>query len=206
MKRYILLMLVASFLLFIVVAAEAIDSGTRNNAAVKQACVLKETKNVISSLLPASLTVIEEDAFAGTSLESVYLPDSVIIIGDCAFADIGELNTVRLSDNIQLIDGNPFAGSENVILSGSAIGYGRKWASENGIHYEVEIRINRKAEARQHIAICSWKITEVIGKEQKDERVPLSDKSSHKGRTEGELNAAVYHGGVAMFVRSRYFP
>lgn len=46
--------------------------------------------------LPADLRVISDEAFAGTSIESVIIPDSIRIIGQGAFARTPNLLTIEL--------------------------------------------------------------------------------------------------------------
>lgn len=60
--------------------------------------------------LPNTLTEIGSNAFAGTTLTKVEIPDKVKAIGDGAFAECNYLNTVYLSDDLETVGDNAFAG------------------------------------------------------------------------------------------------
>lgn len=83
--------------------------------------------------LPASLQIIEDEAFEGTSLFSVELPDSVVTIGERAFSNISTLRAVSIPDSVTYIARNTFTGSEDVTITASPGSYARTWARENGV-------------------------------------------------------------------------
>ena len=58
--------------------------------------------------------IIGERAFAGTSILSVSMPDSVLYIASWAFVGCKQLKTVRFSDNIQLILEEAFQDCESL--------------------------------------------------------------------------------------------
>lgn len=62
--------------------------------------------------LPDALTMIRIEAFSGTALEKIIIPESVILIEDGAFRNC-KIHTVTFSGNGELrMTGNPFYGNE----------------------------------------------------------------------------------------------
>lgn len=60
--------------------------------------------------LPSSLTSIGSNAFAGTTLTSIVLPDNVVTIGAGAFQNCKDLQVFYLSDNLREVGDGAFAG------------------------------------------------------------------------------------------------
>ena len=85
--------------------------------------------------LPASLQTIEDEAFEGTALVRVELPDTLVSIGDKAFANIPTLRSIRIPENTKWIARSAFAGSDCVTITGAPNSYARAWARENGIPF-----------------------------------------------------------------------
>jgi hypothetical protein len=64
---------------------------------------------------PSSLEVIEGWAFRGCDyLETLYIPDSVIEIGELAFEFCDNIKNVRLSNNLKVLSGQVFGGCNNL--------------------------------------------------------------------------------------------
>lgn len=76
------------------------ESVTAINPAVFTACRsikrISAGKNLKAVTLPTSLTTIEQDAFNGSGLSTVSIPQSVETIGDMAFAYCKSLDTVKV--------------------------------------------------------------------------------------------------------------
>lgn len=66
--------------------------------------------------LPSSLNVIGVDAFAGTYIESVSIPDNVTEIGDGAFWNCRNLEIFTLNENLEHIGYGAFSDCDNVII------------------------------------------------------------------------------------------
>ena len=66
--------------------------------------------------LPAAVAVIEEEAFAGSAMEEIILPEGCRTIGERAFADCGALRMVYMPDSITDIAGNAFEGCDVIFL------------------------------------------------------------------------------------------
>ena len=85
--------------------------------------------------LPASLQMIGDEAFEGTAIVSVELPETVETIGERAFAAIPTLHSVKIPDNTREIAETAFAGSNNITLTGTPGSYAKAWARENGVPF-----------------------------------------------------------------------
>lgn len=61
------------------------------------------------TIIPSGVREIGSNAFCGSSIESVVIPNSVTTIGEWAFASCGKLKKVCLSDNLKYIDKYAFS-------------------------------------------------------------------------------------------------
>ena len=68
-----------------------------------------------SMTLPAGLTVIEEDAFAGVAASCVVCPDGLVEIGAGAFSNCPNLRQIYISESVQVISDTAFNGCPNLI-------------------------------------------------------------------------------------------
>ena len=66
--------------------------------------------------LPAGLTVVGEEMFAGAALESVYIPENVQQIAENAFEDCANLTKVVIASMDVQIDENAFAGCSELLI------------------------------------------------------------------------------------------
>lgn len=82
--------------------------------------------------LPANLRVIEEDAFEGTAVFTVSLPNSMERIERGAFVHTPYLSEVILPDRIQQIDANAFSPDQPLTVFGTPGSEGQQWASAHG--------------------------------------------------------------------------
>ena len=89
-------------------------------------------------VLPAALTAIEEEAFCGSAMEQVTIPEGVTSIGARAFADCTELALIAIPDSVKEIADDAFAGSENVSILCSEGSYAHGYAAANGVAYSIE--------------------------------------------------------------------
>ena len=85
--------------------------------------------------LPASLKFIEDEAFEGTAIVVVDLPETVESIGENAFANIPTLRSIRIPDATKQIAKTAFAGSSNVTITAAPGSYARAWARENDVSF-----------------------------------------------------------------------
>ena len=100
--------------------------------------LLKETVDTDATPtfnLPASLQIIEDEAFEGTAIVAVDLPETVETIGERAFANIPTLRQITIPQKTKRIAKTAFAGSKNVILTGAYGSFAHAWARENCIPF-----------------------------------------------------------------------
>ena len=97
-------------------------------------CIPCERGNSIS-VLPLSLINIEDEAFEGTAIKGIVLPDALISIGDRSFAGIKTLRFARIPMTTTSIAKTAFAGSNNVMITAAPNSYARTWAKENKLPF-----------------------------------------------------------------------
>ena len=85
--------------------------------------------------LPASLSVIEDEAFEGTAITEVELPETVTAIGERAFANISTLRSIRIPVLTGTIASTAFEGSGNLTIHAAPNSYARKYARAVGIPF-----------------------------------------------------------------------
>ena len=84
------------------------------------------------TVLPASLEIIEEEAFYGSyALDRVILPEGVREIRDRAFANSG-LSKINLPDSLTYISESAFDGPQKVSVSANTGTYAYWWAVNHG--------------------------------------------------------------------------
>ena len=83
--------------------------------------------------LPASLRIVEDEAFEGTAIVQVELPETVESIGERSFANILTLRRVKIPERTMQIARTAFSGSNRLTITGTPGSYARTWARENGV-------------------------------------------------------------------------
>ena len=87
-------------------------------------------------ILPDSLQIIEDEAFEGTAVRTVILPDSFLFIGESAFGDIQTLREVYIPESTIFIADSAFLGESFYIIYGIAGSYAEDWAKEHNVPFE----------------------------------------------------------------------
>lgn len=87
--------------------------------------------------LPSSLTEIEDEAFAGSSVEQVICPNGMTTIGQRAFANCMQLTHVVMPASITSISSNAFEGCSDLIIVGPYGSYAQTFAQSIGAEFEV---------------------------------------------------------------------
>ena len=151
--------------------------------------------------LPASLKIIEDEAFEGTAIVSVDLPESVESIGDRAFAGIPGLRVVKIPEKTTYIAATAFAGSNHVMITGVPGSYARTWARENGVPFAPVTYITANG---QTVQTGSYQEFESIGfsMESADE----GDQNATAGKTVREISDERYEEGIAYHIQGRAPP
>ena len=90
-------------------------------------------------VLPKALLEICEEAFCGNPSASVYLQDRVTTIGERAFADCGNLRSIRIPASVNFIAGNAFDGCRaDMTIFGESGSKAEQFAKENGFSFIAE--------------------------------------------------------------------
>ncbi len=84
------------------------------------------------SRLPESLMIIMEEAFEGTALNYVILPESVTTLEKYAFANIPSLYKAILPASVTAIADSAFANDPGLTLEVIPGSYGARWAVRHG--------------------------------------------------------------------------
>ena len=86
--------------------------------------------------LPAALTDIGEEAFAGISAEVVWIPEGAASIGDRAFYGSASLRQIYIPDSVTAIGDEAFAGcAENLAIFGKAGSEAERYAARQGFAF-----------------------------------------------------------------------
>lgn len=159
------------------------------------------------STLPSSLLVIDDEAFEGTALQNIRLPDSVKEIGGRAFAGNTGLSVVRLPENPGYIGEDVFAGSGNVSVAAYAGSKSMDWALESGYPVRVMTVFEVKRAGRETAAAAFSPLSISSGRsERNNESCHAENKEKRTGRITAELKGDLYRGTASLYVQSRYFP
>lgn len=153
--------------------------------------------------LPASLQSIEDEAFEGTAMIAVDIPETVERIGERAFSNIATLRKVRIPEKTTFIAKTAFDGSNRVTITGAPGSYARKYARENGIPFAPLTVMYANADAGGGIGLSgsrtSSETTDAEGQDKQNENRPT-------GRTAGEIKVQTNLDGVAYHITGRAPP
>ena len=83
-------------------------------------------------ILPASLTTIEAEAFAGGAFSYVKLPEGATTIGSRAFADCPSLRYIYIPEATTGIAADAFSGVSGLTILGKSGSYAEFYAQRNG--------------------------------------------------------------------------
>ncbi len=202
MKKLIIMFILAIMLsLALTCANAAIETETIDHTGHIADIQAAYPESVPVFKLPASLKIIEDEAFEGTAIVSVDLPESVESIGDRAFAGIPGLRVVKIPEKTTYIAATAFAGSNHVMITGVPGSYARTWARENGVPFAPVTYITANG---QTVQTGSYQEFESIGfsMESADE----GDKNATAGKTVREISDERYEEGIAYHIHGRAPP
>lgn len=118
-KSNIVLLIIVSLLLFSFTVALADETGTESQGTF---------------VFPASLQVVEEDAFSGTAAETVILPEELLEIDDNAFEGT-QLKDIYIPDTTEDIADNAFDNVPDLTIHGPNDSYAKDWAEKHHIPF-----------------------------------------------------------------------
>lgn len=85
--------------------------------------------------MPTYLVSIGDEAFESTAAESVVLSDSVVRVGQRAFAESRKLKTIVIPESVTYIGDQAFAGIDGLTIQGVEDSYAAQWAEAHGIAF-----------------------------------------------------------------------
>ena len=88
-------------------------------------------------VLPAALTALEEEAFAGGAFRFARLPYGAEEIGSQAFADCAELRFVYIPETVTVIAKDAFSGVEGLTILSEDGSYAEFFAQKNGFGFRA---------------------------------------------------------------------
>lgn len=153
---------------------------------------------------PASLRIIENDAFEGTALSTVILPDALESIGENAFANIPTLKSITIPNGTTNIDPNAFKGSNQVTITSAPKSYAKAWAQENRIPFNPIVSFYAYEDPIQ-IPVLSADSTRLQKIILNDEIIKTEDEKP-TGRMTGELHTQTYEECIAFHIQGRSPP
>lgn len=163
--------------------------------------------NAISAVMPKNLEIIENEAFEGTALAKVVLPDKVSTIGNRAFANAPFLIEVYIPESTVQIGENAFDEDSSCLnLKAFHGSYAQEWARGKKIGFVLLEGIARRKETVV-AALQAGDRNKKIFVSSGIRSVSSSEKQERStGRSADDLKGSVYTGKDSVYVRSRYFP
>ena len=150
---------------------------------------------------PASLQIIEEEAFEGTSLVIVDLPESVEEIGDRAFAEIETLKVLKIPQSAKTIGEDILAGSNRAVISAPMNSFARTWARANGIPFAPVATMTASSGTVQWSRTTNNRPNPVLQNDDSTEKHEIPT-----ARAAGDIKTDTYKEGFAWHVQGRAPP
>lgn len=121
----------------------AIGASSENESAIHWSWIGFKLNGLFKSseadmLLPAALTTIEDEAFYGMPVSSVYCPDGLKTIGAKAFANCNALKKIRIPSSVTKIDGSAFDGCKGLLIFGTKGSTAETFAKNHGFVFIAE--------------------------------------------------------------------
>ncbi len=135
MKKTTQLLIIVAFFVAVITSFALAGDATQSPSKAIIVLELPEKELVSEFVLPESVEIIEEEAFEGTAIITIELPDTVKTIGDRAFANISTLRSIRIPLATKAIASTAFAGSNNVTINAVPNSYARKFARAQGLPF-----------------------------------------------------------------------
>lgn len=85
--------------------------------------------------LPSSLERIEDEAFEGTAIEIIILPDGFLYIGENAFRDVWSLKDVYIPDSVVYIADSALMDADSYTIHGEKGSCAEDWAREHNVPF-----------------------------------------------------------------------
>lgn len=98
----------------------------------------EQIDDIATFVFPSSLKTIEEEAFEGTAVKNVILPDGFQYIGEEAFGGNSTLTDVYIPPSTEYIADTAFPMNSDLVIHGVEDSYALEWAEEHNIRYIVD--------------------------------------------------------------------
>ena len=93
---------------------------------------------IVKADIPDGVVAIGDFAFDNCkNLESIDIPDSVTSIGEDAFYDCKSLKSINIPDNVKFINESAFWYCDNLTIHCSQDSYAKEYAKANNIPYKI---------------------------------------------------------------------
>ena len=185
--------------------AEHFSSGGRFRAAAPVSQQHKPAAAEESSLPPA-LRSIGAEAFEGTSLGGVILPETVEEIKDRAFADMAFLLRIYIPEAAKELGSDLFGSNDTVLITAPANSAGVAWAREHHHLLAVLQMLKAWSEKEDIPGILPGIDIKTAEATENGESCLAEKQAPRPGRLTGELKASQYKGIASQYIQSRYFP
>ena len=86
-------------------------------------------------VFPATLKSVEDEAFLNTAAKTVVFPEGFLYIGNRAFANSKNLNSIVIPSSTAYIADSAFSDSGDMIIYGVKGSYVQDWAEKNGVAF-----------------------------------------------------------------------
>lgn len=162
---------------------------------------IPENETVTEARLPASVVKIEDEAFEGTALVKVELPENVEAIGEHAFANISTLINIRIPITTTYIASSAFEGSNRTTITAPGNSYARTWAKNHGLPFSPIVMFCASLQGPSIQTITSNRLTKVI-----DGQTESGVKPENRWRRTEEINVTRTEELIANHVQGRSPP
>lgn len=162
---------------------------------------IPENEIVTEAKLPASVVTIEDEAFEGTALEKVELPETVETVGERAFANISTLRNIQIPIKTSYIASTAFEGSNRTTITAPGNSYARTWAKNYGLPFSPIVMFCASSHGSSIQILTSNRSTEVI-----EEQAESDIKPETQWRRIEEINATRAEELIANHVQGRSPP
>ena len=111
-----------------------ISDGLFMNSGLEE---IKYNDSDIKNVLSNNIKRIGTEAFSGTKLESINIPDGITTIGENAFANCKDLTDVTISKGVTTIEEDAFAEcSKDLVIKGEKGSKAEQYAKDNNIKFQ----------------------------------------------------------------------
>lgn len=163
--------------------------------------LIPEEEIITEARLPTSLVTIEDEAFEGTALVKVELPEGVETIGEHAFANISTLCNIQIPKTTSYIASSTFEGSNRTTITAPGNSYARTWAKNHGLPFSSIVMFCASSQGPSIQFLASSRSTEVI-----DTQTESDNKPGTQWRRIEEINVTRTEELIANHVQGRSPP